>query len=307
MNWTLYSYRLGLITKGHREGLILRCGENWGEIAPLPGRSTESLLQAQAQLLTLLKGGKLCEDLFPSVRFGLEASFTPHVAVSVPLYALLTGDANAILHQAKIAENKGYTIAKLKVSSLPLETIHSLIENLRQRFQLRIDCNSAFSFEQALAVFSPFDTDTFEYIEDPTYELTRLAEFPFPIALDETVLQYQSLHVPNLYGFVLKPTVLGGKIGCAPLIDYARKNNLKIIFSSAFESGLGLLQIISLAKQFNLVHEPLGLDTYRFLMQDLLKSAVDFNAPQLTVKTAPQINRDILTEIAHGTCELPPL
>ncbi len=161
-----------------------------------------------------------------------------------------------------------------------------------------------------MSLFSPFDQRIFDYIEDPTFEIDQLAHFPFPFALDETVDLYQSLPIhsySNLYGFILKPTILGGEKGCKPYIEFAKKHSLKIVFSPAFESGLGLLQILSLAKKLNLTTDPIGLDTYRYLKYDLLSPAVNFSAPILTMTHLPSINRKILTEIAHGKCSLPNL
>jgi o-succinylbenzoate synthase len=308
VKWKIYSFRLPLLTGSFREGILLHFPQEnrWGEIAPFPGRSKESLPQALAQLLKLLKTGKTDEELFPSVQFGLERALSSPVAVSAPLYALLSGDRKTILHQANVALDQGYTTVKLKISSLSLNDSRDIIHNLKERFRLRVDCNSAFTFDQALRIFEPFDKTIFDYIEDPTFELKRLSEFPYPVALDETVLQYRQFDkLPNLYGFILKPTILGGKKGCTPLVEFAKKNQLKVVFSPAFESGLGLLQILALAKEFNLTTEPLGLDTHRYLKHDLLMPAVNFNKAQLTVSTAPQINLDLLTEISHGTCDLP--
>lgn len=307
VEWKIYSFRLPFLAGKFRDGLLIHFPEKnrWGEIAPLPGRSKETLPQALAQLLKFLNTGRTDEELFPSVQFGLEQTLSSPVTVSAPLYALLSGDSKSVLRQAEVAADQGYTTVKLKASSLSLNDCHSVIHSLKERFRLRVDCNSAFTFEEALRLFEPFDKNIFDYIEDPTFELERLSEFPYPFALDETVLQYRKFgEIPNLYGFILKPTILGGKKGCAPLVEFAKKNNLKVVFSPAFESGLGLLQILSLAKEFNLISDPIGLDTHRYLKEDLLKPAVNFNIPQLTIATAPQINFDLLTEIAHGTCDL---
>lgn len=308
VRWTVFSYG----TNSSRQGLLLRLKgsneqTNWGEIAPFPGRSKESYAQALAQLLELLRTGQTQEALFPSVQFGLESALSPRVVLSAPLYALLSGSEEEIIKQAQIAVAQGYTTVKLKISSFSLDTAQRIIHHLKRQFRIRIDCNSFFSFAEATELFSPFERSTFDYIEDPIYEIDRLPEFSHPFALDETVLQYASLPVEdyrNLYGFILKPTILGGEKGCRPIIEFAQKRKLKVVFSSSFESELGLLQILSLAGKFDLLAEPLGLDTYRYLRQDLLKPPVNFCTPHITVGTALEINLDKLMEIAHGTCEL---
>lgn len=316
-NWHLYSFQLPLISGGVRDGLLVRFiqsdgDEKWGEVAPLPGRSRETLSEALAQLLQLLNTGKTTEEeLFPSVQFGLESALSPLLQATAPLYALLSGsDPDTVLRQADIAAEQGYTIVKVKVSSFSRDVGRRIIDRLKSRFRIRVDCNSAFSFDDALALFSPFDPSIFDYIEDPTHELDRLPEFPYPFALDETISKYRSLPLHsyrNLYGFILKPTILGGEKKCAPYIEFAQKHQLKVVFSPAFESGLGLLQILFLAKKFNLVSDSIGLDTHRYLKQDILSPAVNFNTPLLTIAQAPRINLQLLTEIAHGKCELPSL
>lgn len=314
MNWVVYSFHIPLTTGGVREGLLLRWlderGEHWGEIAPFPGRSKETLPQALAQLLKLLRRGSIEEELLPSVQFGLESTFLPFQPVSAPLYALLMGDPNTVLKQAETAKDMGHSTVKLKISSFPLAASHKIIAHLQKHFRLRIDCNSAFSYQEAMALFSPFDPASFDYIEDPTYELHRLPEFPYPFALDESVHQYQSLPLStyrNLYGFILKPTILGGKKGCTPLIEYAQKHQLKVIFSPAFETGVGLLQILKLAQNCGLISDPIGLDTHRYLSSDILIPTVHFNRPQFSFNDVIQVHLDRLKEIAHGSCQLPDL
>lgn len=313
VKWKVFAYDIPYVTRGSRQGLLV-CftssdgKESWGEIAPFPGRSQETLDQALAQLLQLLNSKQPDDEIFPSVQFGLESALSPQMPLSAPLYALLSGDPDAVLKQAEAASAHGYSTVKLKVSSFPIAVAQKLIHTLKERFRIRVDCNSAFSFDEAMSLFSPFPQEIFDYIEDPTYELQHLPAFSHPFALDETVQRYASLPIAeyrNLYGFILKPTVLGGEKGCRSIVEFAQKRGLKIVFSCAFESGLGLLQILKLASRFNLVSDPLGLDTYRHLKQDLLKSPVDFSTPYLTVDREPEINLELLREIADGTSELP--
>ena len=316
IEWKIYHFQLPLVSGGIRNGLGLQLvddqkNEKWGEIAPLPGRSKETIEQARDQLLKIFSKGKVEEELFPSVQFGLESALSPICSITAaPLYAFLNGTSAEILRSAESAFSNGFTVAKVKISSLSMVAAIDLIHSLKDRFRLRVDCNSAFTFKEAVSLFSHFDPSTFDYIEDPTFEISRLADFPFPFALDETVFNFRSLPIEtysHLYGFILKPTLLGGKKGCAPFVHYAQKHNLKVVFSPTFESGLGLLQILSVASHFHLLIDPIGLDTHRYLGHDLLLPSVNFNTPKITVTTLPEVNIDLLQEIAHGKCELPNL
>lgn len=296
MDWQLFSYQIPLVSRVIREGLIVRIGNGWGEAAPFPGRSRETFSQTRDQLIRVLSSGA-DEELYPSVRFGLESALAPQKAANVPLYAFLQGSPNEILRQAEIAERQSFKTVKVKTQSI------EVIEALKRRFRLRVDCNNALSFDEAVSFFSHFDPEDFDYIEDPTFETKRLDEFPFPFALDEKL---ELKTYPNLYGFVLKPTVLGGKKGCAPFVDFAKKNGVKVVLSPAYESGIGLLQIATLASHFGIT-DPIGLDTHRYFTRDLLSPGIDFSAPILNIEEPPQVNTEFLQEIAHGKCELPSL
>lgn len=60
-----------------REGLLVRINDGWGEIAPLPGFSKESLQQAEAEALATLAAlaaGDTPNPVLPSVQFGLDCA-----------------------------------------------------------------------------------------------------------------------------------------------------------------------------------------------------------------------------------------
>ncbi len=301
--WKIYSFEIPYVAGGIRKGILINTDNNrWAEISPLPGRSKETFDEALQQLIRFF-AGKHKGDLFPSVQFGLESlNSAPFEPMQTSTYALLSGTPDEVLRQAKVAAKQGYATVKLKVSSFSIQLAQELIHTLQKQFRLRIDCNSAFSFRDAISLFSPFAIDDFDYIEDPTFETDRLREFTHPFALDETVTNFHQMgleNTPQLYGFILKPTILGGKKGCAPYVEYAKQHKLKVVFSPAFESGLGLMQILKLAKEFAL-EGLVGLDTYRYLKHDLLHPSVNFSTPRLTIDTHPQINPLLLTEIARG-------
>jgi O-succinylbenzoate synthase len=280
----------------------------WGEIAPLPGRSQETLSSAIDQLLRWLRGSYR-SPLFPSVQFGIEGALKPlALPIAAPLYALLTGTPQEVLKQSKRAQHEGFTTVKLKISSFSIAEAQTVIASLLPHFRLRIDANHAFSHDEALTLFSPFSPEAFDYIEDPTHEIDKLCTFTHPFALDEQIGQFRNFSVkthPQLKALILKPTLLGGIKGCAPYIQHANEQGQRAVFSPTFETGLGLLQILNVAKAFDRLHEPIGLDTHRHLTIDLLKSDISFNTPFFHLNDAPQIRTSFLTEIAHGTDPLP--
>jgi O-succinylbenzoate synthase len=117
---------------------------------------------------------------------------------------------------------------------------------------LRVDCNRAWSLDEALEFASHFQASDFEYLEEPTKSVEELISFSkktgFPIALDESI-HTDWTQIPTLKAIVVKPTVVGFIPRVPP--------HLKLILSSGHESGLGLVHIANLAKP----KWPVGLDT----------------------------------------------
>lgn len=233
----LYAYRL------QREGLILESAIGWGEIAPLPGFSRETLEEARAEIIAFLETGK--KPKLPSVQFGLASALQPFSLkpLRVPLCALKV-------------PRPGFSSLKLKLKEVSVEQAVIQARALKDRFRLRLDCNRAWTLEQALEFASHFKPDDFEYLEEPV--ASGLAEFSrrtgFPIAVDESLRNGSYKEIPTVKAAIVKPTLMGG----VPKLD------LPIVLSSSFETSLGILQIARLAQN----DLPQGLDTFQ---EDLLQ------------------------------------
>ena len=222
----LYRYSLPLrkplalkgATLRRREGLLLRLSgdegsEGWGETAPLPGFSEESLDQAIVQLRRLagsLIGRQVADDwtdrdgVFgrelegvapaPSVRFGLESAvwnlyaassgktlpelLTPQPGATVPVNGLLSGTPEVVLEEARHLGNGGYQAVKLKVGALAVaedvRLVRALGEELGDAISLRLDANRAWGYEEAAEFVR--GAARFEYIEEPLAEPARMPD-----------------------------------------------------------------------------------------------------------------------------------
>ena len=88
----VYDYELATSTKRWpvRKGLLLEWNEGWGEIAPLPGVSKESLEEAKAEILKLLPCLSNAKPKHSSVQFGIQAASTPFqtTPIRIPLCLL---------------------------------------------------------------------------------------------------------------------------------------------------------------------------------------------------------------------------
>ncbi len=283
----LFLFRIEFSSIGPREGIVIYAEtkegkSGWAEASPLPGWSQETLSQTAKQLLDLKVPLLQCRSvyekdkilsqssLYPSVDFGLDSLFSilqnESLPSPMPLAALLTGSFAEIQEQIPEIFKKKYRHVKLKISSLSNKEAHAVIEQLIGKVILRIDANQKWSLSEALSFCSKYPHDAFEYIEEPLCCLEEISQFPYPIALDET-LRCQSFP-PLAYACaqVIKPMMLGGAKKIAP---YA-KSKIPAILSSSYESGIGIYHIARLADRLALPKMAIGLDTYRFLHQDLL-------------------------------------
>lgn len=270
---------MGLLTiyrycNAQREGLIIQIKDEthigWGEIAPLPGRSVESLDEALLQLLSLEHGFK--GPFFNSVAFGLKSASFSNSPLSCPASLFFMGSIDQILKQLKNAPS-GFSSAKLKIGDLSLQDAIFITKKLKERFLLRLDVNQKWPEQKLLDFCSHFDPHDFEYIEDPAADI-----LPFRAASDEMPLSKEIE--------IWKPTVKG-------LPKYAHN----IILGSSFESGLGLACIARLAHHLNLPQHPLGIGTYHLLEQDLLETPLFFSNGCVHIKdTTPKLS--LLKEIA---------
>lgn len=245
MEW--FRYKLPLQNGSFREGIILRGDTGWGEIAPLPGWSRETLDEAEAE------AKRQAPPSLPSVQFAFDC-------LQAPLPHTLSVAVNALE-----TPRPGFSCLKVKVGDLSPKDAISKIQKLPKDLSLRVDFNRAWSLPQLLEFARAFSPTDFEYLEEPAKTFEELLQFSrltqFPIALDESIPYVPYETVPTLKALVVKPTLLGSIPKAPP--------SVKLIFSSSYESGIGHLHLARLAS----IHSPNeihGLDPYTHLRADVL-------------------------------------
>lgn len=244
----LYHYRLPLAeplpvggrTLTERRGLLLRVtdeggGEGWGEAAPLPGFSPESLDEATdgaqrlraaltglhvpaAEVDAVLRAVPTNEGP-PSVRFAAESAVVELVAArrgtsvtrvlggtadTVALNALITTDADfeAAAEQVRRA---GYRAVKLKVGRAAVEAdaqrVRQLHAALGDAVALRLDANRRWTLPDAAKFAEILDDVPLAYVEEPLQDPTNLVSLVgktgLPVALDETTREWTPEEVPE--------------------------------------------------------------------------------------------------------------
>lgn len=297
-----HPYTIPLTTGQARSGFLLSITDDkgnrgWGDVAPLPEWSTETLSdcleqlnQSQNEIKRIAWTSEACLEelahlkLLSSLSFGLESALfavlDPLLDHYVPTSALLMGSLNEILIHAQLRYDEGYTSAKLKVSHLSFEDAANIIHQLKDKFRLRIDVNRAWSTPDSLRFFSQFPLSTFDYVEEPFQNPHDLAQFPHPLAVDESFPQDLSLEqlesLPTLKALIYKPTMQGGMLNCIPLHKWATERGISLVLSSSFESDLGLMHVASIAHRLSIV-SPAGIGTYYYLKDHVCKPPMRFS------------------------------
>ncbi|EHA14165.1 o-succinylbenzoate synthase [Halomonas sp. HAL1] len=290
MQLALYRYSLPfrqpLMFKGerleNREGLLVSINGQWGEIAPLPGFSTETLVEAEAEslacLVALSRGEKVSPTL-PSVQFGFDCAqrvWPLNLPSPLPPYPLLQGEPAELIQSLSTSHWQASPPSrlKLKVARYAMEEELALIEKLAARLpttKLILDANSGWAREEAQRFCERLPLAQIDYLEEPCAafaDTIAVAEATgVAIALDETLSRREEWNYhPQLKALVIKPTLIGSLSDCEVLVQRARAVNLCVVVSSSFESDLGLGLLARLASEWA-PHEPPGLDTGLWLTE----------------------------------------
>ena len=322
----VYSYRLPLTMPlpvagrllERRDGLALHLvaesgREGWGDIAPLPGFSRESLAEAQQQALALarrtvgrargLDDPRLL-DLCPSVRFGFDSAWMMLGAdaqntSTFRQSALLYGDTEHCLELVRSAVQKAFRTFKLKVGRGRVEEDAERIRRIQAALpgetELRLDANRAWTLEQARALAHQLPEFKPAYIEEPLADPAQLSAFHeetgWNLALDETLRGYRPEdELPAIKGvvaWVIKPTLVGPLYDTLAWQARAQGEGLSAVISSSFESGLGIRMLGEIASRDPDVAA--GLDTYRYLAEDVLSARLDFDEAFIDLHEARNI------------------
>jgi O-succinylbenzoate synthase len=155
-------------------------------------------------------------------------------------------------------------VLKVKPGAVPdVQALRSLLER-RPDVRFRIDGNRQWSVEQTVQLVSELPTESVEYLEEPLRDPADYEKLwsrcAAPVALDETLLEPGGMTLaqqPDVVALVLKPTLLGDGTDCAPWRQLAGGAEKQLVWSSCFESGVGIQHLACLAAG----GAPAGLDT----------------------------------------------
>ena len=264
----------------------------------------------------------------PSVRFGTEMavlnlfsaeentslsrllSHSPQETVYIN--GLLAGTEKEILTAAKTLVDEGYQTIKLKVGAKDMGREIQIVKKVRDiigdKTALRLDANRAWTLTEAVQFGKSIADQKIEYIEEPLKDFSETKEFfretKIPVAMDETLLQFdfENKKIPfGVKSFIIKPGVLGGIEKSVRLVERAKNLGLMPVLSSAFYSGAGLAVLVQLAAAFIPGQIAMGLDTYKWLKNDVLIKPFAASYGKIKVEDISRqsfrINRNVLQSL----------
>ncbi|MBN3229013.1 o-succinylbenzoate synthase [Pectobacterium brasiliense] len=311
---TLYRYSVpmeaGVVLRNQRlktrDGLIVRLqdGERlgWGEIAPLPEFSVETLAEAESAALEQLKswaaGAAFSDDLPPSVAFGLSCA-QAELDQRLPQTAdyrkapLCNGDPDELFDMLQAMP--GEKVAKIKVGLYEAVRdgmiVNVLLEALPD-LKLRLDANRSWTRAKAdgfARYVAPSLRSRIAFLEEPCKTREESREFAretgISIAWDESVrdADFRVEAEPGVSAIVIKPTLVGSLARCQQLVQETHQSGLTAVISSSIESSLGLTQLARLAHWLTPDTIP-GLDTLDLMQAQVIQCWPDSALPLLAAE-----------------------
>jgi O-succinylbenzoate synthase len=274
-----------------REGFIVRLetekAVGYGEIAPLPDFGTETVERAQNFLQQWAADSIIMPSGLPCCTFALTSAMQQIKQPVSPdkrdytVAGLLPAGPDA-LDAAKKKMAEGYTTLKWKIGVRSVESESAILDDLLallpEGVMLRLDANGGLKksgLESWLEALSPYP-DKVEYLEQPLppgeerlmAELSRASGTP--IALDESLNMpdRERWLVPGAWAgpLVIKPLLMDN---ISPLLEQLRPLAGQLVFSSVFETGIGLYQALDLADGLQGINHAIGFDTITAFDDDL--------------------------------------
>ena len=281
------------LRQGEREG--------WGEIAPLPGFSLETLDEAQAALMAWTHAWREGEDPalpdVPSVAFGISCALAEldgrlPDAANYRAAPLCSGDPDELF--VLLSGMPGEKVAKIKVGLYEAVrdgmVVNLLLEAIPD-LHLRLDANRAWTplrAQQFAKYVNPAYRNRIAFLEEPckTRDDSRAfaRETGIAIAWDESLREadFAFAAEPGVRAVVIKPTLTGSLDKVREQVAAAHAAGLTAVISSSIESSLGLTQLARIAAWLTPDTVP-GLDTLNLMQAQLIRQWPGSTLPCLDV------------------------
>ena len=275
----------------------------YGEVAPIPIFGTETLLTARAFLEAFIQDPSIEIPInLPCCCFGVSSS--KHISNAqrrdYPIAGLLPAGHKALeLAIEKVAN--GYRTLKWKVGVLDLveeqAILHDIFKKTPHSVVFRLDPNASWS-EQELVQWINFlqpYRHRVDFIEQPLALNKELImadlvdQSGIAIALDESLNGSESARWLREWRgpLVIKAALMGN---LDSLVERLRPRAKQLVFSSVFETGVGLLNTLELADTLPEMNRAIGFDTSIFLD----KLNISIATPLLKISDRIKISPDYI-------------
>lgn len=194
-----------------------------------------------------------------------------------------------VIKRVLILEKNGFSKIKIKIGSKENSDESLKKENLLLKkilsqtkiLKLRLDANQKFRLSDFDILLEGLDLDRIEYVEEPVAKISELIHFTkqtkLSIAIDESIHLMKDIVLDKVSTVIIKPTLLGDYHNLKKIINMYAKRGISTVFSSCFESQLGIYQLAQLAYVFNPT-ESHGLDTFDCYLEKLMELKLYKNA-----------------------------
>lgn len=292
-----------------REGFVVRVEASgrigYGEVAPLPEFGTETADEAQAFLEYLVEHPDAAVPLERTCcAFGLSAATAERGHLGDREVAALLPAGSEALQAARVKCGAGYRSFKWKIGfgSVEVETeiCDDLLDVLGPERKLRLDGNCGLDpqrLEAWLSFLQPH-AEQIEFIEQPlpVGQEQLMAELSaasaIPIALDESLNGRDGLawFEPGEWKgpLVIKPLLMGD---VHELAERLRPHAERLVFSSVFETGVGLSNAFSVMGMLPRSRYALGFDTLNAFNDSL---SIDWKGPCICAAPISALDLDEL-------------
>jgi o-succinylbenzoate synthase len=262
-----------------------------------------------------------------SLQFGIETSLADLAArnARLPLARWLSPNAgtevevNSLLHAQSVHQLReqaiqqataGYRTFKLKVGSASVAEDVERIKAVRDAApdaSIRIDANAAWDLSRFRDICVQVADLGLEFVEQP-FPIGAAAtahqisgEFGIRLALDEEaesmagavrLIEQQQCDV-----LVLKPMIVGGLTGCLRLAAMAERLGIDVVFTSAWESDVGLAATLHLAAACHTVSRASGLSTAGMIADGIVRPALRIERAKIKVSAQPGLGLELVDTV----------
>lgn len=244
----------------HREAVLIKGPQGWGEFSPFPGYPAGVTTRWLASALEAA-----CSPLPDPIRMQIP------VNVTVPVVSPETA--------ATLVRESGSDTAKVKVGDpgveldADIERLEAVDEALGPEGRIRIDVNGKWSLDQAVASLDRLSRFNLEYVEQPVSSAEEMVELRrrtgVRLAADELIRLSPEPEKVVEQGVcdvvILKVQPMGG---VGRVLEFASRMTVPVVISSALETSVGMYSGLLVASLLPELPFACGLGTVSLLQGD---------------------------------------